>query len=70
MSKPTKKPAIAPSAPGRPAKGIVGRDREYLMRCGWYEARSRSAWRWWKPPFAGAFYRLRDALALERSRSK
>jgi len=44
--------------------------KRYLIARGWYEASGRSAWRWWKPPFGGAFYRFRDALALERARSR
>src|SRR5437667_9949742 len=52
-----------PDAPTRHSS--VG--EEWLLARGWRLAPVPHAWCWWKPPLRGARYRLKDALALERS---
>lgn len=45
-------------------------DELWLLAHGWRCNAEREPWAWYKPPLRGTFYRLKDAVAIERSRSK
>lgn len=43
---------------------------KWLLAHGWRLRTGSSAWRFSKPPYRGVYYTLKDAVELERSRSK
>lgn len=66
----SKRPSIAPRGLSAAGTAILDDQEAFLLAHGWKRNQSttRWPWEWYKPPLRGTFYRLKDALDIERSR--